>query len=189
MDCLAELKIISAGPTRYYLRGSREKAVDVRARALPQEYRRKLASLDEKHHGVPRGTVGPLVQRLESWGQLKGLVVGQFGEGSQDLHSLLKDLAEAKVLAKARASGELPSDHEVSLTLSQYRRLLSTVAVSSQATCLISRMGHLGGAAQDAALRRNLSVRRKVALRVEARAFYQAHMRGRGGHRTGDIIH
>ena len=108
---------------------------------------------------------------------------------SQDLHSLLKALAECKVLSKARALGELPSDHEISLTLSQYRRLLSTTAVCVKATCLITRMGHLGAAAKDAALRRNLSVRQEAALREEAKAFYQAHMRGRGAHRTGDIIH
>ena len=51
-----------------------------------------------------QGEVGPLVQRLETWGELQGLVVGQFGEGSQHLHKLLKVLAEAKVLSDARAS-------------------------------------------------------------------------------------
>ena len=109
-----------------------------------------------RHHGVPRGTVGPLVQQLESWGELRGLVVGQFGEGSQDLYGLLRDLAEAKVLSDARARGESPSDYQLGLVLSHYRRLLSTVAVRAQANCLITRMGHLGTTARDAAQRRNL---------------------------------
>ena len=54
------------------------------------EYRGKLAALDSKYHGVSNGQVGPLVQRLETWGELQGLVVGKFGEGSQHLHKLLK---------------------------------------------------------------------------------------------------
>ena len=125
-DFLAELKVISAGPSRYYNCGGRDKAVDVRARALGKEYRSKLAALDKKYHGVPHGQIGPLVQRLETWGELQGLVVNQFGEGSQHLHKLLKVLAEAKVLSEARATGEPPRDSAISLTLAQYRRIIST---------------------------------------------------------------
>ena len=66
---------------------------------------------------------------------------------------------------------------------------MSTVAVNCQATCLLSRVGHLGPAAREAAERRGLSVRREAALREEARAYFQAHIRGRGRHRSGDIIH
>ena len=189
VDSLAELKVISAGPTRYYHRGSRDKAVDVRAGTLQREYNGKLAAIDAKHHGVARGQTGPLVQRLQSWGELRGLVVGQFGEGSQDLHSLLKSLAEAKVLSTARAKGEPPRDCDISLTLAQHRRVLSTTAVRAQAACLISRMGHLGPTARDAARRRNLVVRREAALREEAMAFFQAHIRGRGPKRWGELIH
>ena len=115
--------------------------------------------------------------------------MGQFGEGSQHLHVLLKDLAQAKVDSMARATGVLPSDQQVSLTLAHYRRVVSTVAVNCQATCLLSRVGHLGPAAREAAQRRGLSVRREAALREEARAYFQAHIRGRGRHRSGDIIH
>ena len=188
-DFIAELKVISAGPSRYYQRGNRDKAVDVRARMLQREYKNKLAALDIKYHGVDRGEIGPLVNRLNSWGELQGLVVGQFGEGSQHLHQLLKRLAEAKVLNGARANGQIPSDSDVGVTLSHYRRVLSTVAVRAQASCLLARLGHLGGGARDAANRRNLAVRREAALREEARSFFQAHVRGRGFHRYGDIIH
>ena len=55
---LCEVKIISAGPSRYP-RGSRDKAVDRRARALPGEYRGKLANLDRQYHGTVRGQVDP----------------------------------------------------------------------------------------------------------------------------------
>ena len=47
-DYLAELKVISAGPSRYYTCGRKDKAVDVRARTLQREYKGKLAALDSK---------------------------------------------------------------------------------------------------------------------------------------------
>ena len=163
--------------------------MDARAKTLPREYKKKLQALDIRYHGVPMNQEGPLVQRLDTWGELQGLVVGQFGEGSQHLHSLLRQLAESKVLAKARASGEPPLDSDVGITLSHFRRVLSTTAVKAQATCLLSRMGHLGGAAREAAQHGNLAVRQEAAIRNETRAFFQALVRGRGFHRSGDIVH
>ena len=75
-------------------------------------------------------------------------------------------------------------------TLSHYRRLISTAAVRAQATCLLARLGHLGSAAREAAGagHRNVAVRWESALREEARAYFQAHVSGRGLHRSGDII-
>ena len=110
-------------------------------------------------------------------------MVGQYRKGSQDLHCLLKQLAEAKVLQKARATGEPPCDHDVGLVLSHFRRLISTTAVRAQATCLLTRIGHLSGAAREAAQRRTLAVRREATLRDESRAFFQTHVRGRKYHR------
>ena len=39
VNLLAELKVISAGPTCYYHHGYRKKAVDARANSLPREYK------------------------------------------------------------------------------------------------------------------------------------------------------
>ena len=69
---LAELKVISAGPTRYP-RGqasSRDKAVNRRARALPAEYRHKLSLIDTTYNGTRVGEVGPCVARLDSFGDI-----------------------------------------------------------------------------------------------------------------------
>ena len=158
-------------------------------KTLQREYRNKLQALDIKYHGVPKGQDGPLVRRLETWGELQGLVVGCFGEGSQHLHHLLRLFAEAKVSRNARATGLPPLDSDISLTLAHYRRIMSTVAVRAQATCLLSRMGHLDKAAREAATRSTLAVRREAALRAEARAFHQAYVRGRGVEHSGDLVH
>ena len=94
---LAELKMINAGPTRYPP-GNRSKAVDRRAKALAGEYRRDLAALDRRFHGTVAGQAGPLENRLEEVvgdTGLQGLVVGRWGEASQDLHNLVQGLADA----------------------------------------------------------------------------------------------
>ena len=67
--------------------------------------------------------------------------------------------------------------------------MISTTAVRAQATCLLTKLGHLDRGAREAAQRRTPAVQKEVALRNEARAFYQAQVRGRGFRRLGDIIH
>ena len=51
---LAEIKICGAGPT-WYPRGSVEKAMDRWARALPVEYKKKVADIDQEYHFTVRG--------------------------------------------------------------------------------------------------------------------------------------
>ena len=51
--------------------------------------------------------MGPVQRKLESFGNIKGLVFGAFGEGSKDVHSLVQSLAtsSAKTVALQRGRG------------------------------------------------------------------------------------
>ena len=80
----------------------------------------------------------PLVQRLESLGELLCLVSGALGEVSEDLERTIKAIAEA------RETGLRVSDAKAGWILGHNRRLLSCLFVRSQASCLLARMGHLG---------------------------------------------
>ena len=83
-----------------------------RADRLSEEYRRPLATLDNRYHGTPVSQVG-LVRRLESYGQLLGLVMGSFQEGRKDIHYLLDILADSQLKAKVRpGEGSHPLEHE-----------------------------------------------------------------------------
>ena len=103
-DTLAELKFISAGLTYY---NSEDKQVDVRARSLQQEYVRKCRDIDKKYCGASPNTIGPLEQHLRTYGDLMGLVVGQFGEASQGLHDLVDYAAQCKANTWALAGESL----------------------------------------------------------------------------------
>jgi hypothetical protein len=71
--------------------------VERRSGLIPEEYRRPLASLDTRYHGVEEGRTGPLVRRLEWYGRLLTWVMGSWQEGSKGLHGLLDILVDSKV--------------------------------------------------------------------------------------------
>ena len=124
-DQLAELKFVSAGVT-WFPRGRAGKGTDRRANGLPQLYKGKLEPLDRRYHQTAAGETGPLVRRLERFGKLESLVVGPWGEGSKDLHRLVKVMGETKLAAKSRSLGRECSDTELGIIVSQIRRYLST---------------------------------------------------------------
>ena len=159
---------------------------DRRANGLPNLYKQKLVPLDARFHGTPNGQSGPLVRRLESFGRVRGLVVGPWGECSKDMHSLIKVLGETKVAARARARGRQASDNE--LVISQIRKYLSTSFVRAQSLCLLNRLCFLGDGAKAAAGRRDLARRLEIARKRDLQAHHQAHVRGQGLSRSGLIF-
>ena len=186
-DSLAELKIVGAGVT-WYPRGVEGRGTDRRAGGLPRLYKRKLSKYDTKYHGTANGQTGPLVQRLESYGKLWGLVVGPWGEGSKDLHSLVKIIGESMVAARGRARGWEGGEGELGQVIGQVRRRLSCTVVRAQSLCLLARLGQLGPGARLAADRRGEAKRAETVRRREAQAHWQAHIRGRGLGRTGMVF-
>ena len=151
-------------------------------------YKKKLAPLDARFHGTQAGQSGPLVRRLESFGRVKGLVVGPWGDCSKDMHSLIKVLGETKVAARARARGRQSSDNELGVVIAQIRKYLSTAFVRAQGLCLINRLCFLGEGAKAAAGRRDLARRLEVSRKRDMMAHYQAHIRGQGLSKAGQIF-
>ena len=156
------------------------KGTDRRANGLQALYRRKLARYDASYHNTAPGQTGPLVQRLESYGKLWGLVVGPWGDGSKDLHQLVKIMGDSSVAARGRARGWEGVDGELGMVIGQIRRNLSCSFVRAQALCLLARLGQLGPGAGLAADRREQTRRAETARRREAQAHWLAHVRGRG---------
>ena len=114
--------------------------------------------IDILYYHTARGVAGTLVQRLESLGELLCLVVGAFGEVSEDLDRIIRAMAESRALYLSRETGMPVSDVRAGWILGQYRRLLSCLFIRSQASCLLARMGHLGEGAKECAARRRVSM-------------------------------
>ena len=129
-----------------------------------------------------------MVRRLQGYGKLEGLVVGPWGEGSKDMHSLVKVIAETKVANTARALGRDLSDKELGIVVSQVRKYLSISFIRAQSLCLLNRLCFLGEGAVAAAGRRDLTRRLEEGRRRDRQASYMAHIRGRGLSREGQIF-
>jgi hypothetical protein len=183
---LAELKIKGAVKKWYPRNGGlarRKSGVDRRVAILPWEYKTPLEKLDAKYHGTGAGQVGPLVRRLESYGNLQCLVMGAFQEGSKDLHALLDTLADSKLRAKGLARGREGTEMERAIILSEFRRELSVAGAKAYSACMIGRVARVGEGRRRAA-RRRAWVRREEDRREEARRVHWAvNVVGRGVHR------
>ena len=144
---LAELKCISAGLTWYQ---SQQKAMDQKAKQVPNVYLNKARKIDTKYNGTTAGQVGPLEQRLRGFSDILCLVAGQYGEISQDLHDLLKKLASTKAQHISLLESHPVSDSEQGLILHHPRRKLSVSIITSQSRCRLTRLNHLAPAAKEA---------------------------------------
>ena len=140
-------------------RARNKKGVEKRAGLIPGEYKRPLAALDTRYHRVEEGQTGPLVRRLERFGNILTWVIGAWQEGSKDLHDLLDLLADHKVAVLGLARGREASEIERAQILSGYRRTLSTTAASASSGCLLGRLAKVGEAHRGAARRRTWALR------------------------------
>ena len=179
---LAELKIIGAVNKWYPRSGNcarRKRGVERRSGLLYEEYRKPLAALDSRFHGTQQGEVGPLVRRLNSYGQLQGLVIGAFQEGSKDIHTLLDVLADSQMKAKGLARGREGSNQERATILAGLRRRLSMVAAKAYSACLMERVSRVGEEHRAAAKRRAWVKREEEKMQEERKAYWYVFVRGR----------
>ena len=187
---LAELKVINCCQTRYST-GDRVKAVDKRARLLQGEYKKKAKDVDRLYGGTKERTkegTGPVENKLSQYGDLQGLVVGAFGEGSEDLHGLVQLLAESKVKAMGLSRGREGTEAELGMLVGQIRRMLSTVNVRAQAQCLLTRMNSIGEGVSQAAKRRKWAAIEEEKMRKERLIQWESRVRGRNIVRRGEFM-
>ena len=78
-----------------YKPGSKDRAVDVRARNLHDEYVVKARKADQQYGGVEVGMHGAVESKLLSFGRVQGIVFGNYGEVSEATQRLLDTIAPA----------------------------------------------------------------------------------------------
>ena len=97
-------------------------------------------------------------------------------------------MADNKVAARSRARGWQGSEEELGLVMGEIRRALSLDFIRAQALCLLTRLTYLGDGAGSAAQRREQVTWQEEERRRVQHAHYEAHIRGRGVPRTGEIF-
>ena len=83
---------------------------------------------------------GRIRRKLDQFGELLGLVAGQFNEVSEDIHQLIEVMADNRVDKIGRLEGKQMSKNEKGVAVGQIRRYLSTVMIRSAMMCLLGRM-------------------------------------------------
>jgi hypothetical protein len=84
-------------------------------------------------------------------------------------------------LHQARTTGVPTTPGTLATIIGRYRRILSCVFVRATESCLLARLGHLDARAREA------TVREEERDMMEAAAYYQAYVRGRGGAMRGRL--
>ena len=130
--------------------------------------------------GTPGDEVGPVERCLEGYGELQGLVVGAWGEGSEDLHNLVQVIAETRVKSVALATGQIGSESEMGNIVGQVRRKLSVACVRANMTCLLSRLSLIGEASKQASKRRQQQAWLEDNMRRERQAQWIGRIKHHG---------
>ena len=189
---LHEIKLISSSKTRYTLHREGQdatRAVDKRASELNAEYLVKARKTDQAYCGTAQGTVGPVELKLGSLGQVRGIVVGAFGEASDDLHSLIHHLAVSRVRVagpQLGRRGQLRTEEaEIALSTSFLCKSLSVCGVRGQARVLLGRLDVIGPGAAAAASRRNFALQLERRWALQRRADALSVLQGRAILRRG----
>ena len=183
---LHEVKVISCNKTRYKP-NSKKRAVDARAGILQEDYLSKARKADRVHNRIPEGTIGPVERKLVELGEVRGIVAGNFGEVSEDTHTLLAALATCRVrvagVSMGRRGRMRTEEGERSMAISGLRRRLGVQTVRCQTLSLLGRLEVLGPGA--AAGRRWQAAELERCWRNEERAHSLARVQGWNLYHTG----
>ena len=95
-----------------------------RASQVHPDYLKKCKEKDIIVNKVPAGTKGPMQTKLESYGKIKALVVGPWGEASTDLHEFIEKIIEMTTFKKWKSMGaDNPKDAKAVISNYVYKAL------------------------------------------------------------------
>ena len=83
--------------------------------------------------------MGPILTRLRSFGRVRGLVYGAYGEASADVHDLLRTAAHEMAERTWRLLGARSADEMRSFMVASARRRVGLAAVQAMARHRLAR--------------------------------------------------
>ena len=164
------------------------RAVQRRANGLTGHYMGKAIGVDQNYGGVRPGDVGRVQRKLETFGEVRGLVFGAFGEVSEGVHELIQVVAQSRLRAVGLQRGRVCEKGELGVLVGRIRKQLSVAAVKTQADCLITRLGNVGEGAGAAGKRRGNVIRWERRWEKEMQAEMVCERQGRRILRRGQIM-
>ncbi len=141
---LFDAKCVFGGNGLYQCARAREEqsgAVAERAHRVSGEYLTAARAADRAYSAA--GT-SPILDRLRSFGQTRGLVFGQYGEASSDVHALLSVAADGLAGRQWKDMGARTQEEARSFIMSSLRKRLGLVVCREMARHRIRRVPYIG---------------------------------------------
>lgn len=140
-DWMLDVKTLHGRGSHYKTCDTRRQtaAVANRAAAVPTDYARHARAIDTEH-----GLGGAVEARLRMLGDVAGLVVGQYAEGSPAVHALIAAIASAMAGRRWRLLGFRSEAEALSATTTIVRRRVGVAAARAYARHRISRVPYIG---------------------------------------------
>ena len=155
------------------------------------EYVVKARKADQQYGGVEVGRRGPVESKLLSFGRVKGIVFGNYGEASEATHKLLDTIATSRVRvalpqsAAVRRGDSRSEEGEKAVAVTYIRRRVSVAAVKGQCISLLGRLEVLGPGTAAAAGRRRWAQVQEQRWRKDRQAMLLSERQGRSILRRG----
>ena len=165
---LLELKTLHYAPSTYPPSEERCGAVQRRARLLPGEYAAKARQVDQRYCATPRGNVGPVEARLNTYEPVRGIVFGSWGEASGVTEQLLGAMARTGAIAHWQRMRCLDPAQAIGILAWMLRRRWGLTALRENARLRLDRLEYVGRGAVAAAVRRQHAQDREAARRRAA---------------------
>ena len=131
---------------------------------MDTEYKKHARRLDRRFHqqALQAGHPGPILTRLQSFGRVRGLVYGAYGEASADVHDLLRTAAHELAERSWRLMGARSPSEMRSIMVSSARRRIGLAAVQAMARHRLARVPYIG--ATRAVVQRVMDARQRFRL-------------------------
>ena len=147
---------------------------------MHSEYHRKTRKLDRdfNQHPVDSAQSGPVSLKLTSFGRVRGLACGAFGEGSTDLHKLCASIATTAATTRFQDMGAMSAEQAYSRALRYVYRVIGMEMMKSAAILKQRRMGVVRAGPQSATA---ATSRRRAAANVWANdrlTYFTSHSYG-----------
>ena len=164
-----------------------EKAVNLRAKTIQGEYKRKAKAMDVEL-GVGHEEQGPTVQRLNQFPPVLDLVFGAYSEASNGVWELMDKMIDSRLKMLGLARGSPAVANEVSIITSQLRRRLSSAVMKANINCLLERMCQVGEGVAQAGRRREWVRMEEEKMRWDRQSQWLARVTGNSLIRRGQFL-
>ena len=144
-EVLAEIKTANGQDSNLYLNANDERrnAINTRAKRIHRDIKRKLHEVDQKWN-QSGDTMGPCETHLTTYGKVKELAIGAFGEWSDDVHIVIQACAARIAHCTWQESGYSDEEDACAILTTYCFKKLAILSLREVAVLLRNRVNQIG---------------------------------------------